>query len=204
MDKPLKHISNIINNILCSTSIISRVHVFDGNQGQLELFKQDNVIIIIEGEWGLQRHSDRILLGQMSGAYVVFLLPELNYSDLEFTDDSRFSYVICNRSDFYSFISDCNLWEDLYYIMHYTASILNIKLQIMLSCDLYSVIKYYLREIDNNPALKGQVNVCDYITRRSGFSKSGTMMILSELKKGNYIDIERGRLMKIKSLPSGF
>ncbi|KMV35932.1 helix-turn-helix domain-containing protein [Franconibacter pulveris 1160] len=204
MDKPLKHISNIINTILCSTSIISRVQVFDGNQGQLELFKQDNIIIIIEGEWGLQRHSDRILLGQMSGAYVVFLLPELNYSDLEFTTDSRFSYVICNRADFYKFISVNNLWEDLYYVMQYTASILNIKLQIMLSCDLYSVIKHYLREINNNPELKGQVNVCDYITRRSGFSKSGTMMILSELKKGNYIDIERGRLIKIKSLPSGF
>lgn len=204
MDKPQKHINNIVNKLMCTVSIISRVRVFDGNKENMSLLDNDSVMVIIEGEWGLQRHSDKIILGQMTGPYIIFLLPELNYIDLEFTHDSRFSYVLCKRSDFYSFISASNLWEDLYFIMQYTASLLNIKLQIMLSCDLYSVIKYYLREIDNNPELRGQVNVCDYITRRSGFSKSGTMMVLSELKKGNYIIIERGRLKKIKSLPSGF
>lgn len=204
MDKPQKHINNIVNKLMCSVSIISRVQVFDGNKESMGLLDNDSVMVIIEGEWGLQRHSDNIILGKMTGPYIVFLLPELNYFELEFTNDSRFSYVLCKRSDFYDFISVSNLWEDLYFIMQYTASLLNIKLQIMLSCDLYSVIKHYLREIDNNPALRGQVNVCDYITRRSGFSKSGTMMVLSELKKGNYIIIERGRLKKIKSLPSGY
>ncbi|WP_029592695.1 helix-turn-helix domain-containing protein [Franconibacter pulveris] len=204
MDKPQKHINNIVNKLMCSVSIISRVRVFDGNKENVGLLDNDSVMVIIEGEWGLQRHSDKIILGQMTGPYIIFLLPELNYIDLEFTRDSRFSYLLCKRNDFYSFISASNLWEDLYFIMQYTASLLNIKLQVMLSCDLYSVIKYYLREIDNNPELRGQVNVCDYITRRSGFSKSGTMMVLSELKKGNYIIIERGRLKKIKSLPSGF
>ena len=204
MDKPVKQINNIINAFACSTDIVSRVMVYNRGSDCQKVMQNEKVLIIIEGVLGLQRRSDNILIGTIKGPYVIFLLPEIIIDDYILSEESQFSYMLYGRSEFFNMIAALNMWEDLYHIMQYTASRLNIKLQAMLPCDLYSVVKYYLNEINSNPDLKAHVNVCDYITKRSGFSKSGTMMILSELKKGNYIDIDRGRLKKIKILPSRF
>ncbi|EMC8872176.1 helix-turn-helix domain-containing protein, partial [Escherichia coli] len=48
------------------------------------------------------------------------------------------------------------------------------------------------------------INVLNFIQRRTGISRSRTMKLLSELKKGGYITIDGGRLIDMKKLPTAF
>ncbi|MGK4720453.1 helix-turn-helix domain-containing protein, partial [Salmonella enterica] len=46
--------------------------------------------------------------------------------------------------------------------------------------------------------------VLNFIKRRTGISRSRTMKILSELKKGGYIQIDNGRLTALGKLPVAY
>ncbi|EKA2160415.1 helix-turn-helix domain-containing protein, partial [Salmonella enterica] len=46
--------------------------------------------------------------------------------------------------------------------------------------------------------------VLNFIQRRTGISRSRTMKILSELKKGGYIHIDNGRLTALGKLPVAY
>jgi len=52
--------------------------------------------------------------------------------------------------------------------------------------------------------LRLSVNACDYIQEKTHLSRSRVMKILSDLKTGDYIEIDRGILMKINRLPDNY
>jgi DNA-binding IscR family transcriptional regulator len=52
--------------------------------------------------------------------------------------------------------------------------------------------------------LRQTINTCDYIQEKTHISRSRVMKILSDLKIGNYIEIERGVLIKINKLPKTY
>lgn len=52
--------------------------------------------------------------------------------------------------------------------------------------------------------LPESIIVLNFIQRRTGISRSRTMKILSELKKGGYIHIDNGRLTALGKLPVAY
>jgi DNA-binding IscR family transcriptional regulator len=48
------------------------------------------------------------------------------------------------------------------------------------------------------------VNVADYIQERTQLARSTIMAILGELRRGDYVEIKRGKLMGIKHLPKEY
>ena len=58
--------------------------------------------------------------------------------------------------------------------------------------------------MNENEDLRLLTNACDYIQEKTLLSRSGIMKILSDLKQGGHIVIERGILLEIKKLPEKY
>jgi CRP-like cAMP-binding protein len=48
------------------------------------------------------------------------------------------------------------------------------------------------------------INIYDYIQEYTSLARSTIIKILSDLKKGNYIQVEKGRLMYLSALPEKY
>lgn len=70
----------------------------------------------------------------------------------------------------------------------------------------YSVIRNHLEEMNLLPQeTRLRVSILDYIQERTHLSRSSVLNVVSALKKGGYIDFERGGyLTSINKLPEGF
>ncbi|MCP2006228.1 UNVERIFIED_ORG: hypothetical protein J2Y78_004882 [Buttiauxella agrestis ATCC 33320] len=97
------------------------------------------------------------------------------------------------------------LWHDIAKILAHRLLVMSAKDQELVGTDAYLTIHSLLIELWTYPEdYRCQVNVQDFINRRSGVSRSQIMKILAELKKGEYIEIVSGKLVKLKRLPSKF
>ncbi|MCD1125448.1 helix-turn-helix domain-containing protein [Jinshanibacter sp. LJY008] len=69
----------------------------------------------------------------------------------------------------------------------------------------YAFIRLLLIELaQSSDEIKNSVTVASYIIKRSWLSRSYVMMVLSELRKGDYITMNNGKLMSITTLPERF
>ncbi|MBK5071724.1 helix-turn-helix domain-containing protein [Budviciaceae bacterium CWB-B4] len=69
----------------------------------------------------------------------------------------------------------------------------------------YTFIRLLLQELNQaSDEIKSSVTVASYIIKRSGLSRSYVMLVLSELRKGDYITMKNGKLTGITSLPERF
>ncbi|WP_251277424.1 helix-turn-helix domain-containing protein, partial [Enterobacter hormaechei] len=48
------------------------------------------------------------------------------------------------------------------------------------------------------------INIYDYIQEYTSLARSTIIKILADLKKGNYIQVEKGRLMYLSVLPEKY
>lgn len=71
--------------------------------------------------------------------------------------------------------------------------------------DGYQVIKsILLHYIDKPLDFRMQFGIASIITKLTGLSRSHVMRILSELKKGGYIETKDGKLISVADLPEKF
>lgn len=75
----------------------------------------------------------------------------------------------------------------------------------VISPNNYTFIRLMLMDLNQSTdAIKASVTVASYIIKRSGLSRSYVMLVLSELRKGGYIQMDDGKLTSITSLPDRF
>lgn len=76
---------------------------------------------------------------------------------------------------------------------------------VLVARNAYSVIREFLIEIHTLITEHNRdINVYDYIQEYTNFARSTIIKILSDLKKGNYIVIEKGRLVTMNTLPEKY
>jgi len=69
----------------------------------------------------------------------------------------------------------------------------------------YSVVREFLLEINDLILYQNRdINVYDYIQEYTNLARSTIIKILSDLKKGKYIVVEKGKLINISSLPERY
>ncbi|MGU3525452.1 helix-turn-helix domain-containing protein [Enterobacteriaceae bacterium C23F] len=98
-----------------------------------------------------------------------------------------------------------NLWEQMtYYMMSFSKKIW-ISSEMLSAGSSYELIKYQLTELMKEPEdYRNNISADLYIKNKTNLSRSGIMRILAELKKGGYIVMLRGILLKINQLPPKF
>ena len=98
-----------------------------------------------------------------------------------------------------------NLWEPLAYHLMSLAGKLFHSYEDLTGPSAYDIVIAQLYALSNEePSFRLSVTAESYIRDKTHLSRSGVMRILSALKEGGYIDMQRGVLLNIIKLPEKF
>jgi hypothetical protein len=102
-------------------------------------------------------------------------------------------------------ISREQCWSSLAYFLAFQVGFLSNRQHDISHKSSYIVIRTLLIEMSNEPdeIIKNH-SIEKYISERSHLGRSGIMKILSDLRKGGYVEIKRGKLIKINKLPERY
>ncbi|MEO3990141.1 helix-turn-helix domain-containing protein [Pseudocitrobacter sp. Cyp-38S] len=107
--------------------------------------------------------------------------------------------------DFIRVANEQSLWHDVAQILAHRLVFMSARGKEMIGVDSYIKVRALLIEAWAYPeAYRSQISIMSFIQRRTGLSRSRILKILSELKKGGYIDIETGRLIYVRKLPLAY
>ncbi|WP_439291843.1 MULTISPECIES: helix-turn-helix domain-containing protein [Rahnella] len=102
-------------------------------------------------------------------------------------------------------ISKKQCWSSLAHFLAFQVGFLSSRYYDISHRSSYLVIKSLLLEMNNEPdEIIQNYSIEKYISERCYLGRSGIMKILSDLRKGGYIEIKRGRLIKINKLPEKY
>ena len=97
------------------------------------------------------------------------------------------------------------LWADIGGIFSYMLHLLMVRDATLITGSAYPVIRSLLLELMKLPEdIRLSITALDFILQRSRLSRSNTLRILAELRKGECITTENGRLLHIRHLPAKY
>jgi hypothetical protein len=163
------------------------------------------VCSICHKESGLFIYSafTKTILGLID-AYSLFYKVETRPQHYLFAETDCNGYFV-PLSDFLTAADTYALWHDIARILAHRLMAMSARENELVGVNSYSKVRAILIELWHYPdELKQQINILNIIQRRTNLSKSRTMKILSELKKGSYINIESGKLTGLTNLPKAF
>jgi len=166
----------------------------------------DHIHIVVSGEVEIRRKSDELSMFIMHQPG--FLGVSAIYSNAcHMYGLARTTTVIrtIKKADFERLISENNLWAEFTQVLVWYISILSKRDDVLVARSAYSVVREFLLEINDLIVQhKRDVNVYDYIQEYTNLARSTIIKILSDLKKGHYIVVEKGKLVSINSLPERY
>lgn len=108
-------------------------------------------------------------------------------------------------NDFIRIAREQDLWHEVVHILAHRLLYMSARSKEMIGVDSYIKVRALLIEVWAYPEnYRSQISILNFIQRRTALSRSRILKILSELKKGGYIDIEVGRLINLYKLPLAY
>ncbi|NIF36846.1 cAMP-binding protein [Enterobacter sp. Tr-810] len=162
--------------------------------------------IIINGEVEFRRVSDELCMFTLQG-HCIFGLSSIFYNSTHMYGLVRANTVVrsIKKDDFARLMTEKNLWPELTKILSWYICLLSKRDDVLVARSAYSVVREFLLEI-NELIVHHQrdINVYDYIQEYTNLARSTIIKILSDLKKGQYIVIDKGRLINMTALPEKY
>lgn len=104
-----------------------------------------------------------------------------------------------------SHLSEEKSWPDIAIFLSYVIKMLISRESFLVSSNAYAIVCHYLNTLNKECSeVKRKISALHYLHRHTKLSKSMISLIISELKKGGYITIDRGFLVSINFLPENF
>lgn len=102
-------------------------------------------------------------------------------------------------------IEELSLWKVLaLHLLHVSAKLFTVGQQLS-APRMYEIIRSQLLEyLSEDQKIRDTITVERYIRLKTSLSRSGIMKVLLSLKKGGHIEMVRGKLLKINSLPKKY
>lgn len=109
-------------------------------------------------------------------------------------------------NDFVEIADRDNLWHDVARILAHRLMAMSAREEELVGVESYLKVRTMLIELGSYPEeYRKQIQVLNFIQRRTNISRSRVLAILSELRKGEYITIENSRLIAVnQKLPAAF
>ncbi|MBN6045655.1 helix-turn-helix domain-containing protein [Citrobacter sp. ku-bf4] len=110
--------------------------------------------------------------------------------------------AVIDKDKLFSLLTELSLWEAFSrYQMALISSVSEVLYKLS-SPNSYDSIRYQIIELMEKPKeIREMITAENYIRCKTRISRSSIMRILSDLKSGGYIVIERGILREVKNLP---
>lgn len=162
--------------------------------------------IVISGEVEIRRVSDELSMFTMRSAGFLGVSSIYNKASYMY-GIARDTTVIrtIRKDEFERLNGEKNLWPQFSQILVWYIGLLSKRDDILVARSAYSVVREFLLEINELIIYQNRdVNVYDYIQEYTNLARSTIIKILSDLKKGHYIVVEKGKLKNITSLPERY
>ncbi len=162
--------------------------------------------IVISGEVEIRRVSDELSMFTMRSAGFLGVSSIYNKASYMY-GIARDTTVIrtIRKDEFERLIGEKNLWPQFSQILVWYIGLLSKRDDILVARSAYSVVREFLLEINELIIYQNRdVNVYDYIQEYTNLARSTIIKILSDLKKGHYIVVEKDKLKNITSLPERY
>lgn len=173
---------------------------------KLSTADSEYIHIIVSGEVEFRRESDELCMFTVTG-YCIFGLSSMYYQSAHMYGLVRANTVVrsIKKEDFARLMTEKNLWPELTKVLSWYICMLSKRDDVLVARSAYSVVREFLYEI-NDLIVQHQrdINVYDYIQEYTNLARSTIIKILSDLKKGQYIVVEKGRLLNLTSLPEKY
>ncbi|MCD1125471.1 helix-turn-helix domain-containing protein [Jinshanibacter sp. LJY008] len=100
-------------------------------------------------------------------------------------------------------IIECeNLWENVSIFQSYVIRRMHETNSKITALSAYEITRNQLINLINEPEeIRNNITAVQYIQDHTRLSRSGVMKMLSQLKTGNYIELNKGCLIKINKIP---
>lgn len=166
----------------------------------------DYIHVIVSGEVEFRRESDELCMFTVAGQ-CIFGLSSMFYHSPHMYGLVRANTVVrsIKKEEFIRMMTERNLWKELTKVLAWYVCILSKRDDILVARSAYAVVREFLLEINDLIIHhKRDINVYDYIQEYTSLARSTIIKILSDLKKGNYIVVENGRLLNLTTLPEKY
>ncbi|AUU84733.1 helix-turn-helix domain-containing protein [Leclercia adecarboxylata] len=164
------------------------------------------VHVMVSGEIEIRRNSDELSMFTMRQAGFLGISAIYNTASRMYglVRDTTIIRTI-RRDEFERLISEKNLWPEFSQYLIWYIDILSKRDDILVARSAYSIVREFLLEINDLIVHQNRdINVYDYIQEYTSLARSTIIKILSDLKKGHYIVVEKGKLINITSLPERY
>ncbi|KNC88196.1 winged helix-turn-helix transcriptional regulator [Trabulsiella odontotermitis] len=165
------------------------------------------VCVLHEGIVGIFRESDHLLVAHLYAPFVLgFALtesPQQPHIYLKTRNTVRYEMV--PRQQALSMFDQQQLWKSVAWVQGFMATELFRQPASYVGQSSYQLIRQTLLAfMQEEELLRQNMTALEYLQERTLLSRSGIQRILSELKKGDYISLENGKLLAVRHLPERF
>jgi len=165
----------------------------------------DVTIVLQKGAFSLRREEEhRILVGLIQGPSIFGLAaaasPILN--DYSLTAEAECQGYYLPAKETLQCLDRYQLWREAFYWMAWQTRLLEQRDKQLIGANHYHQIRATLlmmRNWDDN--MRERIGVLNYIQQRTRISRSVIAEVLAALRQGNYIQMEKGKLVGITRLP---
>lgn len=201
--KPLDAVTVLMDAV---SSGLPRLHIKRGEIVKYTTEKGQHCIVLHKGSVAVHRRGDGMIITSEQAPFVFGLDNQHGAEDtmylrtLEECEVSVLPAAQVNET-----VTSENLWQIIVKIVLYTTSKVFEHCSQIHQMSAYDIIRYQLYELSKeSETVRLNTTVAKYIKSRTYLSRSGIMRILSELRIGQYIQIEKGILTRITNLPKKY
>jgi CRP-like cAMP-binding protein len=159
--------------------------------------------LLLQGTLSVRRLSDDLTISSTVAPSVIGI------SELLFPTEMHYLYfetiaeiILIPEATMKKQLEKGHLWLDLARMQAYIIQSLSLRDAAITGLTAYSIIRHQLQMLINEPeALRETITVTKYILQRTQLSRSSITKILGQLMKGEYIVMDKSKLISINTLP---
>lgn len=166
----------------------------------------DQTVVILAGVIALRR-GENILVDIAQAPFIIGLADGVMKNEVKYklmTEGECSGYHLPS-SQAIKIIDQNNLWRDAFCWLVWHNRIMELRDLQLIGNNSYEQIRATLLSmIDWDEQLRFRIGVMNYIHQKTRISRSVVAEVLAALRKGGYIEMDKGKLVSINHLPSEY
>jgi CRP-like cAMP-binding protein len=169
-------------------------------------FEKRKLYVLTEGETGLYRGVDNLLVTN-SKPVTIFGISEMfvpfNHNYIRMEKDCTF--LVIHAPDVVQTLDSHNAWHMTTKILSHYVQHLMYRDARLIGQNAYNMVKSFIYDYEKlSPELKAGRSLSNHIMEKTSLSRTIITNIISDLNKGGYIEVNKGRLIRINKLPDRY
>lgn len=210
--KPMKSIESLFvslvphsRKILIPKNTKYRMNNATDGQGILLISEGIATAVNTEKDYHIYTIYPPSVMGLVSGYSSFYEIPHDMNHGISLHADTDLTCFFIPLQKFVKVMDQYNSWHDVARILAHRLMIMMSKESEHVEGNTYHKIKTLILEVWSYPEeYRSQVNLPNFIQKRTGISRSRVMKILMDLRQGNYIDVINGKLQAVSRLPQDY